>query len=199
MEAMDALDASAERAVELVGQVGPGQWDNPTPCTEWNVRTLVGHLIVARQGCCALLKAAPAAKYVSLYDRQGEAAGTDPVTTLKNAVRSVRAAFAEPGALGRTVDHPIGDIPGNRLLGMLIGDSVVHSWDLATAIGVDPGLDEQLVELVYGQYAPRAQGGALYATGWIATARRCDSAGTAYTSHGPLMSSPARGQSSMAW
>ncbi len=28
----------------------------------------------------------------------------------------------------------------------LINDSVVHLWDLATAIGVDPGLDEQLVE-----------------------------------------------------
>ena len=119
MDVTDALDASAERAVELLGQVVPEQWDNPTPCTEWNVRTLVGHLIVATQGCCALLKGAPAARYVSLYDRQGNAAGTDPVTTLKNAVRSVRAAFAEPGALERTVHHPIGDIPGSRLLGML--------------------------------------------------------------------------------
>jgi hypothetical protein len=41
VDAMDALDASAERVVELVGQVGPEQWSNPTPCTEWNVRTLV--------------------------------------------------------------------------------------------------------------------------------------------------------------
>ena len=97
MEAMDALDAAAGRAVELVGQVGPEQWDDPTPCTEWNVRTLVGHLIVARQGCCALLKDAPAAKYVSMYDRQGEAPGTDPVTTLKNAVRSVRRHSQNPG------------------------------------------------------------------------------------------------------
>jgi uncharacterized protein (TIGR03086 family) len=172
MDAMDALGASAERVLELVGQIRPEQWSNPTPCTEWNVRTLVGHMIVSRQGCCELLKGASAANYVSMYEKQTEAAGSDPVTTLKSGVRSVRAAFAEPGALERTVHHPIGDIPGSRLLGMLIGDSVVHSWDLATAIGVDVGLDEQLVELVYAQYAPRAQNGALYATGWIAAPTR---------------------------
>jgi uncharacterized protein (TIGR03086 family) len=172
MDAMDALDTSAERMVELVGQVGPEQWNHPTPCAEWDVQTLVGHMIVSRQGCCALLKGASALTYISIYDRQREAAGTDPVTTLKSEVRSVRAAFAEPGALERTVHHPVGDIPGSRLLGMAIGESVIHAWDLATAIGANPGLDEQLVELVYGQYAPRAQSGALYATGWVAAPTR---------------------------
>jgi uncharacterized protein (TIGR03086 family) len=172
VDALDAVDASAERVAGLVGQVGPEQWNDPTPCTEWDVRTLVGHLIVGRQGCCALLKGASAAKYLSMYEQQGEAAGTDPVMRYEAAVRSARAVLAEPGALERTVHHPIGDIPGSRLLVMLIADSVVHSWDLATAIGVDPGLDEQLVELVYGQYAPRAQSGALYTTGWVAAPTR---------------------------
>ena len=172
MDAMDALDTSAERVVELVGQVGPEQWNHPTPCAEWDVRTLVGHMIVNRQGCYALLKGASAAEYFSMYERQSEAAGTDPVPTLKMWVRSVRAAFAEPGALERTVHHPVGDIPGSRLLGMAIGEGVIHAWDLATAIGADPGLDEQLVELVYGQYAPRVQSGALYATGWVAAPTR---------------------------
>jgi uncharacterized protein (TIGR03086 family) len=172
MDAMYALDASADRIVELVGQVGPDQWNNPTPCTEWNVRTLVGHLIVGMQGYCDLLKGAPAAKYLSMFERQGEAAGTDPVAACESAVRSARAASAEPGALEQTVHHLIGDIPGSRLLGMRIADSVVHAWDLATAIGVAPGLDEQLVEFVYGYYAPRAQSGALYATGWFAAPTR---------------------------
>jgi Mycothiol maleylpyruvate isomerase N-terminal domain len=45
MDAMDALDAAGVRLVELAGQVGPDQWSDPTPCTEWTVRTLVGHLI----------------------------------------------------------------------------------------------------------------------------------------------------------
>ena len=47
------------------------------------------------------------------------------------AVRSIRAAFAQPGALDRTVHRTIGDIPGRHLLVQLVADCVVHSWDLA--------------------------------------------------------------------
>jgi len=168
---MDALDASAQRVVELVGQVRPEQWDNPTPCTEWNVRTLVGHLIAGMRGYCELLNGAPAAELRSTLEHQSEAVGTDPVATCESAVRSVRAAFAEPGALERIVHHAY-DIPGSQLLAFRIADNAVHSWDLATAIGVEPGLDEQLAEFVYGLLAPRAQSGALYATGWIAAPTR---------------------------
>jgi hypothetical protein len=63
-------------------------------------------------------------------------------------------------------------MPVSQLLASWISDAVIHSWDLATAIGVDPGLDEQLVEFVYGLLAPRAQTGALYATGWVAVPTR---------------------------
>lgn len=95
LTAMEALDASAKRNAELVAQVGPERWDIPAPCTEWRVRTLVGHLIAGRQVYCELLKGIPAA------------------------------------TLWR--------MPGSELLVQLIGDCVVHSWDLATALGVDPG------------------------------------------------------------
>jgi uncharacterized protein (TIGR03086 family) len=78
---------------------------------------------------------------------------------------TVFEAFSEPGALERTVHHPIGDMPGSELLVQLVADLVVHSWDLATAIGVDPGLDEQLVELAYEFYAPRMQKEVMYAYG----------------------------------
>lgn len=169
MDAMDALDAAGVRIVELAGQVGPEQWSIPTPCTEWSVRTLAGHLIVGTQGYCELLKGAPVAKLRSMLERQNEAADIDPVATLNIAVGSARAAFAEPGALDRTVHHRV-DRPGSELLLFWISDVTVHAWDLATAISVDPGLDEQLVEFVYGVVAPRAQ--RYYAAGWFAAPTR---------------------------
>ena len=48
MDALDALDAVGESNARLVRQVGSDQWDGATPCTEWNVRSLVGHLIMGR-------------------------------------------------------------------------------------------------------------------------------------------------------
>jgi len=167
MEAMDALCVVGKRHVELVAQVKPEQWDDPTPCPEWNVRSLVGHLIAGRYVYRGLLEGAPVAELRPMLQRQSEAVGDDPVAACEQAARSIREAFAEPGALERTVHHTRGDMPGSELLVQLVADLVVHTWDLATAIGVDPELDDQLVELAYEFYAPIMQQGAVYAYGWF--------------------------------
>jgi uncharacterized protein (TIGR03086 family) len=167
MDALDALDAVGERNVQLVRQVGPDQWDGATPCTEWDVRTLVGHLITGRHVYRGFLEGVPVADLRLMLLRQGETAGDNPVVACESAVRSIRAAFAQPGALDRTVHHTIGDMPGRQLLIQLVADCVVHSWDLATAIGVDPGLDEGLIELSYEFYVPLMQQDAVYAYGWF--------------------------------
>jgi uncharacterized protein (TIGR03086 family) len=167
MDAMDALDAVGERNVQLVRHVGPYQWGGATPCTEWDVRTLAGHLITGRHVYRGFLEGVPVADLRQMLQRQGEAAGDDPVAACESAVRSIRAAFAQPGALERTVHHTIGDMPGRQLLVQLVADCVVHSWDLATAIGVDPGLDTELVELAYEFYAPRMHQDVMYTYGWF--------------------------------
>jgi uncharacterized protein (TIGR03086 family) len=167
MDAMDALDAIGKRNVELVAQVKPEQWDDPTPCADWDVRTLVAHLIVGRYVYRGLLEGVPAAELGPIRERQSKAIGNAPVTACESAVRSIREAFTEPGALERTVHHRIGYMPGSELLVQLVADCVVHSWDLATAIGVNPELDGQLVELAYEFYAPRMQKEVMYAYGWF--------------------------------
>jgi uncharacterized protein (TIGR03083 family) len=45
---MDQSDAFARAQSEFgrrVHAVGPDQWHNATPCAEWDVRDLVGHLV----------------------------------------------------------------------------------------------------------------------------------------------------------
>ena len=63
--------------------------------------------------------------------------------------------------------HGIGDMPGSELLVRLVADLVVRSRDLATAIGVDPGLDDQLVELACVFSAPECRKEVLCADGWF--------------------------------
>jgi uncharacterized protein (TIGR03086 family) len=167
MDALDALDAVGERHVQLLRHVGPDQWDDATPCTEWDVRTLAGHLITGRHVYRGFLEGVPVAGLRQILQQQGKAAGDDPAAACESAVRLIRAAFAQPGALERTVHHTIGDMPGRQLLVQLVADCVVHSWDLATAIGADPGLDAELVELAYDFYAPRMHQDIMYAYAWF--------------------------------
>jgi len=116
MDAMDALDAIGKRNVDLAAQVGPKQWEDPTPCADWDVRTLAAHLIVGRYVYRGLLEGVPAAELGSIRERQAKAIGDAPGAACQSAVRSIREAFAEPGALERTVHHRIGDMPGSELL-----------------------------------------------------------------------------------
>jgi uncharacterized protein (TIGR03086 family) len=68
-----------------------------------------------------------------------------------------RAGFADPGALDRTVAHPVmGDIPCSQFLGMRVGDALLHAWDLSRAIGADDRLAPDLVGEVWTSMAPMA-------------------------------------------
>jgi uncharacterized protein (TIGR03086 family) len=170
MDPMTALDASAARVIELVGQLDESQWTAATPCPDWDVRELVGHLVATMRGHVDLLHGAPVGRLSALMDGQRDAAGEDPRAAVTEAAAAVRAALAEPGALERTVHHLIGDVPGSRLLQMRITENVVHAWDLATATGRPAAIDEALAEHVHDYLAPRAEG--LPATGFYAAPRR---------------------------
>jgi hypothetical protein len=92
------------------GKSGPISRDGATPCTAWNVRSLVGHLITGRHVYRDFLEGLPVAE-LGLILQQGGVVGDDPVAACETAVRSIRAAFALPGALERTVHHTTGDMP----------------------------------------------------------------------------------------
>src|SRR5262245_29794026 len=45
MDTIEALDQSFDHARKIVGGVRPDQYGNPTPCTEWDVRQLLTHMV----------------------------------------------------------------------------------------------------------------------------------------------------------
>jgi len=61
------------------------------------------------------------------------------------------------GLLERTVHLSFGDIPGRDYLGQITSDVVIHTWELARAVGADEHLDAALFEQVHASSAPRAE------------------------------------------
>lgn len=118
-------------------------WGAPTPCTEWDVRQLVNHMTRGNLNYVALLRGASRAEFLAARD--ADALGCDPVTAFTESVRLCAGAFAEAGALDRIVDYPLGELTGRRALAVRTADSVVHTWDLARALGADDALDPGLV------------------------------------------------------
>jgi uncharacterized protein (TIGR03086 family) len=119
------------------------QWELPTPCAEWDVRLLVNHMVRGNLNYAALVRGGTAERFLRLRDR--DALGTDPLTAYRGSVRECAAAFTEPGALDRSVDHPLGRIGARQALAVRVTDVAVHTWDLARAVGADDRLDASLV------------------------------------------------------
>lgn len=133
--------------------MGDDQWHGPTPDADWDVRTLVNHLVNEDRWAPPLFDGATIAEVGDRFD--GDLLGDDPKAAWAEAsVAAVGAATAD-GALTRTVHLSFGDFPGEFYLSQLICDHVIHAWDLARAVGADERLDPELVDWAHAFLAPQ--------------------------------------------
>jgi uncharacterized protein (TIGR03086 family) len=143
------LAAGLSVAQDLVAAVGPDRWTAPTPCTDWDVRALVSHVVAGNIMFAGILSGR-----TTLEDFRrtppGDVLGDRPVDAFGEAGRAVVSAFELPGVLERPVTVPFGTVPGAVALHLRITEILVHGWDLARAIGRPPGFDDAVVEQELG-------------------------------------------------
>ncbi len=139
------LESSLSIAEGLVAAIRPDQWGAPTPCTEWDVRTLVGHMASGNQLFAEMLDGATT---LEEYRRTapGDILGDRPVPAFHDAAQALLTAFRLPGALDRPVTVPFGTVPGAVALHLRLTEILVHGWDLARATGQPVDFGDALVE-----------------------------------------------------
>lgn len=144
----------------LVDSVPGHDWDNPTPVSEWAARDIVSHLIEWPRGFLGAGAGIDLDEIPSLVD--------DPAAAWHAHCAQIQALVDDPG--DRLVANPhIGDVPlAEAIDRFYTADVLMHTWDLARAIGQDHGLDpEECAALLAGmepademlrqsgQYGPR--------------------------------------------
>ena len=139
MDLAELFSRSVDGFTVRVRQVEPDQWTKPTPCTEWDVRALVNHVVGEQLWMPPLFHGNTVAEVGDRFD--GDLLGDDPVATAVRAADGARATVDQPGALARTVHLSFGETPAEVYLRQLLADHLVHAWDLSVAIGVDRLLD----------------------------------------------------------
>jgi uncharacterized protein (TIGR03086 family) len=111
--------------------VSPDGWDVPTPCTEWDARALVEHVI----GFHDFLLLRPLGVRAH-RPREG------PADRWRATATALFDALSVDGALDQETELPSGGTSAPRtMLAALTTDVLVHTWDLARATGVDVSLD----------------------------------------------------------
>lgn len=140
----------------MIAGIGADQWELPTPCTEWNVRTLVGHLVFGNRVFTARLTGEP------MPDRNTDQLGDDAGAAFLTTASHLQAALRPEGVLERSYPGPLGTITGAETLQIRLYDLLAHGWDLEQATGIPADLPEDVaaesLEFVRNQLAsmPRA-------------------------------------------
>jgi len=126
------------------------QWDAPTPDEDWDVAALVRHVIEEQQWVPLLL----AGRTVGEARSRLEPLGSDlPAAWERYSAAATRAwASVDPDA---PVNLSYDTVPAAAYLREQSSDVIVHTWDLARAIGADDALGDDLVEAAWTVFAPQ--------------------------------------------
>jgi uncharacterized protein (TIGR03086 family) len=156
--AMTDLGPAADNLCALIAAVPDSDLGRPTPCTEYTVGDLLHHIAgvtVAFGG--AAVKARGESADMGPW---GDASKLDPDwrTSLPRRVRALSQAWRDPQAWTGITRVGGADQPGEVTGIILLGELVVHGWDLARGAGLpfepDPGTLPPLNDLVRQAFGP---------------------------------------------
>lgn len=128
----------------IIEAVRPDQLGLPTPCGDWDVRTLLRHMVnVVANRVAALGEGANILDLPSFAD-----IGSDWVAAYRTAATRSIAAWEDDGKLDAIYTVPWGKVPGRAALVGFTQELLTHGWDLAIATGQPSEGDPALATFV---------------------------------------------------
>jgi uncharacterized protein (TIGR03086 family) len=147
MSQVDALEQAWKYGAELMTGIHDDEQTLATPCTEWNVRAVVSHALGEARMMTDVNRGLPSLKTHS--DLIGHA-GLGAAWT--NISKDNVASWRETGVTGdRTYFY--GTFPAAAGLAINIGEVIVHSWDIATALGRPVTTDPDHAAIAYALWS----------------------------------------------
>jgi uncharacterized protein (TIGR03086 family) len=143
LDRLTALDSAVTAFRRHLTFLAEDDWTAATPCPGWDVHYLVAHVVGGNRFASMVFDGHPSEQAMAAV-MSATQLRADPTADFDDSSAAQRAAFCRDGALAQIVSHPLGDLPGQRFLGLRVFDIAVHSWDLAVAVGRDGTLDEAL-------------------------------------------------------
>ncbi|MFI6156149.1 TIGR03086 family metal-binding protein [Kitasatospora sp. NPDC051170] len=120
--------------------------DAPTPCTEFDTRTLINHWVLYTSH--GLEHRARRTELPAELIARDFTADADWRTAYAAQLERAVAAWEAPAAWEGEVDLGGSPFPALGIARMLLLELVLHAWDVARATGATVGVDGELAELV---------------------------------------------------
>ena len=124
----------------------PDSWNGQSPCTEWRARDVVAHVVDNHRRLIA---------EVAGVESEAMTADEDPKAAWTSAYATMSELTKDPEAMALSVEGPMGPMPLEQMIPQFVCmDMLVHTWDLARAVGGDERLDEESVQGAYEALKP---------------------------------------------
>jgi uncharacterized protein (TIGR03086 family) len=142
------LAESAAEAARVARGVTAGQLPAPTPCAEFDARTLINHWVLyTSHGLEHRARREQMRDELQNRDFTADPAWADAYAAqLDRAV----AAWADPAVWEGEVDLGGTAMPAPAIASMILKEMVVHGWDVATATGQEFHCSEEVAKMVLG-------------------------------------------------
>ena len=148
------LRGAAAPVHDLLTHVTAERLAAPTPCSEFDVRALLHHLLTWGPVLEASARKAAARKDGARKDGAAPAEPTsdDPAAAYDALLRRIVAAWSDPDAWeGTTTMGGPDPLPSPLVGGMVVSEIVVHGWDLGRALGERPSWEPAVLDFVLGE------------------------------------------------
>ena len=137
---LDDLTRASGVVGDLIDRIPADQWSAATPCTEWTVRDVVGHLVGMNLVFVAMFDESP------MPDRKADHLGTDPAGAYRRSTAALLTAVARPDVLEQRRSTAVGSATGVDRVRWRIADLLTHGWDLVQVTGIETDLPDDLAE-----------------------------------------------------
>lgn len=159
MSSEQLMARAAVPMIEIIRNINPEQLTAQTPCAQYDVRRLLNHLLFwgpSLEASARKEAVPPPAEAESAVDLTED----HWATSLHEHIGRTVASWDEPRAWeGVTYMGGPTEMPAALVGGMIVGELVVHAWDLAQATGQHVSWDGDLLEYLHDQVAKTADQG----------------------------------------
>ncbi len=141
MDILELHERALDQTGKIVAGIAPDQLSLPTPCSDWDVRTVLGHLVRGNENTAAVAEG---------RSRQPDPVadvGDDPIAAYRESAEASKRAWREHGQLDQPCETPFGMLPAPALLTLRLADTITHGWDLARATDQKPEFDDEVVQV----------------------------------------------------
>jgi len=121
---------------------------DPTPCAEWDVRGMLGHLVATVDRLRVIGEGGDPQTMPRVVEGIADDGWADALAAAEDKMVAV---WADDAVLDELVTVPWGRVPGRAAVWGYIREALVHGWDLAVATGQNPEADPATAEAVLAE------------------------------------------------